>query len=223
MIDFDEIQRRARAASERASANLREAVEKSEALAGRIGEEPEEKLSSEEGRVEANARQQVEILGQTFSEEDMAQMAANQAQMVQMMQEQMAQAASMGADAVMSQLFGEDMGVIAAALETLSMEEDGDEEERTLGPEEEQALYTLLEDTMARLEAMPEPEPEPYGKGHRPVGAVRRPSLRHCLYPQRPPRWTAWMWRSISRSWSSRWCPLCDAPGALTVGRTCWT
>ena len=164
MIDFDEIQRRARAASERASANLREAVEKSEALAGRIGEEPEEKLSSEEGRVEANARQQVEILGQTFSEEDMAQMAANQAQMVQMMQEQMAQAASMGADAVMSQLFGEDMGVIAAALETLSMEEDGDEEERTLGPEEEQALYTLLEDTMARLEAMPEPEPEPYGK-----------------------------------------------------------
>lgn len=163
MIDFDEIQRRAREASAKASASLREAVEKSEALASGIGEEPEKNPYAEEVQAEANARRQVEILGQTFSGEDMAQMAANQAQMMQMMQEQMAQAASMGAESVMSQLFGEDMGVIAAALETLSMEED-DGEEEVLGPEEEQALYTLLEDTMDRLETMPEAEPEPYGK-----------------------------------------------------------
>ena len=163
MIDIDEIQRRAREAREKASGGLREAVEKSEALAGRWGEKLEEKPSSEAAQAAANARRQVEILGQTFSGEDMAQMAARQAQMAQMIQEQMAQAASMGAESVISQLFGEDMGVVAAALETLAMEED-DEEEGALGLEEEQALYTLLEDTMARLEAMPEPESESYGK-----------------------------------------------------------
>ena len=42
MIDMNEIQRRARAARETASANMRETVEKGEALAGRLREKPAE-------------------------------------------------------------------------------------------------------------------------------------------------------------------------------------
>lgn len=139
MIDMNEIQRRARAARETASANMREAVKKGEALAGRLREKPEEKPATEEAQTATNARRQVEILGQTFSGEDTAQMKASQARMAQIIQEQTVQAASMGAEAVMSQLFGEDMGVIAAALETLAMEES-DEEEGTLSREEAEGI-----------------------------------------------------------------------------------
>ena len=64
----------------------------------------------------------------------------------------------------MGQLFGEDMGVIAAALETLEMEDADDEEELSFDLELEENLYTTLEETMDRLEAMPEPEPIPYQK-----------------------------------------------------------
>ena len=135
MIDMNEIQRRARAARETASANMREAVEKGKALAGRLREKP----ATEEAQTATTARRQVEILGQTFSGEDTAQMKASQARMAQIIQEQTAQAASMGAKAVMSQLFGEDMGVIAAALETLAMEESN-EEEGTLSREEAEGI-----------------------------------------------------------------------------------
>ena len=92
----------------------------------------------------------------------MTQMAANQEQLQQMMDQRMAEAAAMSAEAAaasaeaaMSQLFGEDMGVLAAALETLAME--GDEEGLGFDEEEETAasLYALLDETMARLETLP--------------------------------------------------------------------
>ena len=86
MIDMNEIQRRARAARETASANMRETVEKGEALAGRLREKP----ATEEAQTATTARRQAEILGQTFSGEDTAQMKASQARMAQIIQEQMA-------------------------------------------------------------------------------------------------------------------------------------
>ena len=64
----------------------------------------------------------------------------------------------------MGQLLGEDMGVIAAALETLEMEDADEEEKLSFDLELEERLYTTLEETMDRLEAMPEPEPIPYQK-----------------------------------------------------------
>ena len=64
----------------------------------------------------------------------------------------------------MEQMFGEDMGVLAAALEMLGMEDADDAEELTFDLELEERLYTTLEEAMARLEAMPEPEPVPYRK-----------------------------------------------------------
>lgn len=56
------------------------------------------------------------------------------------------------------------MGILAAALETLEMEDADDEEELSFDLELEEKLYTTLEETMARLEAMPEPEAIPYQK-----------------------------------------------------------
>lgn len=112
----------------------------------------------------ANARRQVEILGQVFDAQTMAQMAADQEQLQLMINQRVAEAASVSTEAVMNQLFGEDMGVLAAALETLAMEneEEGpglDEEDET-----DDTLYVLLDETMARLEALPEPAPTEYGR-----------------------------------------------------------
>lgn len=75
--------------------------------------------------------------------------------------------AALGMEELMAQLFGEDIGVIAAAMETLAMEdesEDEAEEAPDFDLELEQQLYRLLDETMARIEALPEPEPIPYAK-----------------------------------------------------------
>ena len=171
MFDINEIQNRALAARKQAAEVLQEQSKKmeelTESLADRPPEEPEESAAAREAaQAAANQQRQVEILGQMLDPEAMARMAANQADMERMMAEQVAQATAMGAGAVMEQIFGEDMGVIAAALETLAMEEDdGDEaEEEDFSSELEERLCGLLEETMARIEALPEPEPVPYGK-----------------------------------------------------------
>ena len=170
MIDFEEIQRRAKAAAAQASQNLNDMQKRSAELQSRMApasQEPpkEPDTRAETAQAEANQVRQVEILGQVFGADDLARMAANQDQLQQMMQAQMAQAAAFGAESALQELLGEDMGVIAAALETLSMEVDDDEEdEPAFDPEQEQSLYTLLEETMARIDSLPEPEPEPYGR-----------------------------------------------------------
>lgn len=173
MIDLEEIQRRAMTAAEQASKNLNDMLKRSEELAARTAPIPQDPSGDPDTRTdaaqsEANQARQVEILGQVFDPEDMARMAANQEQLQQMIQAQMDQAAAFGAEAVMNQLWGEDMGVIAAALETLAME-DGDDEADAEDPpafdlKMEQNLYSLLEEAMARIDSLPEPEPELYGR-----------------------------------------------------------
>lgn len=59
----------------------------------------------------------------------MARMAANEALIQQMADEKVAETAVLGVEGMMGRLFGEDMGVIAAALETLAIEEDDGEDE----------------------------------------------------------------------------------------------
>ena len=92
--------------------------------------------------------------------------AVNTELLQQMVNEKVAEASAQRLDSLMEQMFGEDMGVLAAALETLQMEDTDEEsgDEAVYGPEFEEGLYTLLEETMARIEAMPEPDPVPYGK-----------------------------------------------------------
>ena len=56
-------------------------------------------------------------------------MAANQEQIQAEIARQVADCATMGVEDMMNQLFGEKMGIISAAMETLAMEEDEDDEE----------------------------------------------------------------------------------------------
>ncbi|HJD24522.1 MAG TPA: DUF1266 domain-containing protein, partial [Firmicutes bacterium] len=116
----------------------------------------------------AGTERQVEILGQVFGADGMAQMAANEELLQKMVNEKVAEAtASAEASAtenLMGQLFGEDMGILAAALEMLETEDADEEEEPVWDLEREQNLYAALDEAMARLEALPEPEPVPYQK-----------------------------------------------------------
>ena len=166
-MDINEIMNRAKAAQAQALASLHEMEEKAEALAASSSPAPaapaEEAAAQEAQQMAADTQRQVEILGQVFDSQTMEQMAANQEQLQRMMEQRVAEAACASADAMIDQLFGEDMGVLAAALETLAMEEEGegpglDDEEETDG-----ALYALLDETMARLDALPEPAPLEYG------------------------------------------------------------
>ena len=169
MLDLNEIQKRAQQASERAADSMKKTFEKSEELVQKIqvpGAEKEDSVSAAEAeaQINANTERQVQILGQIFGADSMAQMAVNEEQLQKMVQEQIDAAAAAATENIVEQMFGEDVGVLAAALEMLEMEVAGEEEARTFDLELEESLYTTLEETMARLEAMPEPEPIPYQK-----------------------------------------------------------
>ncbi len=169
MVDIDEIRKRAQQASERAAESMRKTFEKSEELVQKIeisSSEKEESVSAAEAeaQINANTERQVEIFGQIFGADGMAQMAANEELLQKMVDEKVAEAAAATTENWMEQLLGEDMGVLAAALEMLGTEDAEEEEELAFSLELEESLYTTLEDTMARLEAMPEPEPIPYQK-----------------------------------------------------------
>ena len=169
MLDIDEIRKRAQQASERAANSMKKTFEKSEELVQKIeisSTEKEASISAAEAEEQINAstERQVEILGQIFGADSMAQMAVSEELLQKMVNEKVAEASASAAENWMEQLFGEDMGVLAAALEMLEMEDAGEEEEFAFSLELEQTLYTTLEETMARLEAMPEPEPIPYQK-----------------------------------------------------------
>lgn len=175
MFDIDELMKRAQAASDAASQQLQESMEKSRKIAEQAQKDAEKaaedaaKRQNDEGQAAeldaANQQRQVEILGQMFSPEAMAQMAVNQELIQQAVDEKVAAAAALGAEGMMGQLFGEDMGVIAAALETLAMEEeDGEDEERELDQAMERELYQVLEEKLAQLDALPSPSPAPYAK-----------------------------------------------------------
>ena len=169
MFDINEIKKRAQQASERAADAMKETFEKSEGIVKKA-EEPDSKKSSSvsaaevEEQIAANTQRQVEILGQMFGADGMAQMAVNEELLQKMVNDKVAEATASTTENIMGQLFGEDMGVLAAALETLEMEDAGDEEELAFDLELEESLYTTLDETMARLEAMPEPEAIPYQK-----------------------------------------------------------
>lgn len=169
MFDLDEVMKRAQAAQKRAADAIDEVFEKSEELAGKIVDpgaktQPCPSAPEVQAQIDANTQRQVEILGQVFGAGDMEQMAANEEMLRKIMDEKVAEAVGGSVSAVAEQLFGEDMGIVAAALETLAMEDEEEEEEPGFGPELEQSLYALLDETLARVEALPEPEPVPYGK-----------------------------------------------------------
>ena len=154
MFDVNEIRKRAQQASKQAADSMKETFEKSEELIDEIKVPSSEENASisaaeVEAQIAANTRRQVEILGQVFGPDSMAQMAVNEELLQKMVNEKVAEATSAAAGDLMGQLFGEDMGVLAAALETLEMEDADDEEELSFDLELEENLYTTLEE--ARL------------------------------------------------------------------------
>ena len=168
-MDINEIRKRAQQASEKAADAMKKTFEKSEKLVNNIeisSSEKEASISAAEAEEQnnANTQRQIEILGQIFGAEGMAQMAVNEELLQEMVNEKVAEAAASTTENLMGQMFGEDMGVLAAALEMLEMEDADEEEELGLSLELEQNLYAVLEETMARLEAIPEPEPMTYQK-----------------------------------------------------------
>lgn len=170
MFDINEIRKRAQQAGEKAADAVKKSLEKSEELINEIEVSGSEKKASvsaaeTEEQINANTERQVEILGQIFGADGMAQMAVNEELLQKMVNDKVAESAAFTTENLMGQLFGEDMGVLAAALETLEMEDAGEEEEPVFNPELEQNLYVILEEAMARLESLPEPEPIPYQKG----------------------------------------------------------
>ena len=174
-----------------------------------------------EEQIAANTQRQVEILGQIFGPDSMAQMAANEELLQKMVNDKAAEAASAAAGGLMEQLFGEDMGILAAASGTLEMEDADDEEERSFDLELEENLYITLEEAMARIEAMPEPEPLPYQKEDGNGNAL----ASCCLVSYRPSTatiWMTWMWRSIFLLWNRKSCLLCAAHGESMAGAICW-
>ena len=169
MFNIEEITKRAQAAQKKALESMAQSVEKTDELTEKLSqEEPEPDTGEREAQIAQqladNAQRQVEILGQVFSPETMAQMSVNEDMLRQMMEAKVAEAASMGVGDLMEQMYGEEMGVLAAALETLSMEDEEDQEEVDFTPALEEELYTLLEETMERIGSLPEPEPIPYEK-----------------------------------------------------------
>lgn len=173
MFDLDAIMKRAQSAQQKASEELKKSTEEAEALTEKLSEPAprqteEDAAARAEELTAANNQRQVEILGQIFSEDVMAQMAANQQHIQEMVDQRVAEASSAALDSVgmLNQLFGEDLGVLSAAMETLAMEEeDGEEEEEPeMDARWEAQTYALLEETMDRIGKLPEPEPVPYGK-----------------------------------------------------------
>lgn len=179
MLDIDAIRKRALAASTNATEALQESQERNARLLEHATQEmPTDAPASDTLEAQAadpfaqpateqdaaNAQRHVEILGQMLDADSLAQMTANEEQMQKMVQDAVAQATASGLEDMMGHLFGEDMGVLAAAMETLAMEDDAEEEDSDQDPVTELELYQLLEETMARLEALPEPAPVPYPK-----------------------------------------------------------
>ena len=169
MMDINEIKKRAQQASEKAVDAMKKTFEKSEELVNKIevsSSEKEVSISAAEAEEQINAstERQVEILGQILGGDGMTQMAVNEELLQKMVNEKVAAATASTTENLMGQLFGEDMGVLAAALEMLEMEDADEEDELVLNLELEQNLYTILEETMARLESIPEQEPVSYQK-----------------------------------------------------------
>lgn len=167
MFDINEIMKRAQQASEQAADGIKETFEKSEEIVSKIEapnpeESPSISAAEAEEQIAANTKRQVEILGQMFGPDSMAQMAANEEVLQKMINDKVTEATASATEDFMEQLLGEDMGIIAAAMEMLEMDDADEDEELSFNLELEESLYTTLEEAMARLEAMPEQQPVPY-------------------------------------------------------------
>ena len=171
MVDLDKIRKRAQAATEKAAESLQTSIEERNQYIEQMREklkvsaESDGAAQHETAQSAADAQRQVELLGKMFSPEMIQQITATEEMIQQTVDQKVAEATALGVDRLMGQMFGEDMGIISAALETLAMEDEEDaSEERELDLALEQELYALLDQKLAQIEALPETEPVTYPK-----------------------------------------------------------
>ena len=171
MVDPDKIRKRAQAATEKATESLQKSIEDSNQQIEQMREklkasaEPDDAVQDGTAQSAVDAQRQVELLGQMFSTEMLQQISVTEEMIQQTVDQKVAEAAALGGDGLMRQMFSEDMGIISAALETLVMEDEEDaSEERELDLALEQELYALLNQKLAQIEALPETEPVTYPK-----------------------------------------------------------
>lgn len=171
MVDPDKIRKCAQAATEKATESLQKSIEDSNQQIEQMREklkvsaEPDDAAQDGTAQSAVDAQRQVELLGQMFSTEMLQQISVTEEMLQQTVDQKVAEAAALGGDGLMRQMFGEDMGIISAALETLVMEDEEDaSEERELNLALEQELYVILDQKMAQIEALPEAEPVTYPK-----------------------------------------------------------
>lgn len=171
MVDPDKIRKRAQAATEKATESLQKSIEDSNQQIEQMREklkasaEPDDAVQDGTAQSAVDAQRQVELLGQMFSTEMLQQISVTEEMIQQTVDQKVAEAAALGGDGLMRQMFSEDMGIISAALETLVMEDEEDaSEERELNLALEQELYVLLDQKMEQIEALPEAEPVTYPK-----------------------------------------------------------
>lgn len=175
-FDPMEAVKRAKEAAERASRQMHESMAAAQEIVRKQEEEmakrQEEKEAEKQAAEEANAQRQVEIMGQLFGQQTAEQAAAAQEQLQAEIDKQVTHYASMEAQQMMNQLFGEDMAVLAAAMETLQMDEEDTDEDDDEGAEEAEdavdetdlpALLGWLENKLEETASLPEPDPVPYG------------------------------------------------------------
>ena len=124
MFDINEIMKRTQQAKEQELDAVKETMEKNEERINEIEVPSSEKSASisaaeVEEQISVNTQHQVEILGQIFGPNSMAQTAVNEERLQEMVNDKVAEATSTAAGDLMEHLFVDEMGVLAAELDML--------------------------------------------------------------------------------------------------------
>ena len=162
-MNIDEIRARTARQMQEMQKRAQEAAEKIKMPAA-----DEEKSKAEEAerarkaaeQEEANLQRQREVLAQMMGEEFARQSAAMQEQVSEEIRRQAAAAAAQAQQDVLGALYGDDLSMLSAALDTLAMDDEEDEEEAELTPAQ---LYDYVEEKMREIDALEEPQPAAYG------------------------------------------------------------
>ena len=155
---MQEMQKRAQEAADRISAPDADALSAQEEEKKRAEEAERARKAAEQE--EANLQRQREVLAQMMGEEFARQSAAMQEQVSEEIRRQAAAAAAQAQQDVLGALYGDDLSMLSAALDTLAMDDEEDEEEAELTPAQ---LYDYVEEKMREIDALEEPQPAAYG------------------------------------------------------------
>ena len=174
MLDINEIMNRAKAATERASQQIKEMTERtkesSEEAEKRAAEDKQRQEEREAARARyeaeqaaANQQKQQAVLAQMMGAEFAKQNSEMDAKIAEEVKKQVAEMANMSAQDLIGKIYGDDMAMLSAAFDTLEelqgAQEDFDWNEEEMTSEQ---LYGFVEEKMREIADLEEPSPEPY-------------------------------------------------------------